>query len=347
MCYKVASIVKHLVSLCAFITILAFSPPVAANYVNGTKQLSAEGAAFTWEEAEARTLRIVVEFYDRGGNLRQASLGSGFLISPDGLFVTAYHVMKHCLEKQREKSNFSAEVDCSKEHPVLRYKALNRNQEFEIDIVSHLRERDSMTRASTQTPDETIKTRDFVIGRLKGAANSRFSFWKIRDFAEGSIDLANPDADFELQPLFPPKKVFVAGYPEKRDFVISHGFLNLREPNGRGYFATDLEVYPPAYLKKQGIAAGTQWGIQVENQMSGGPVVDREGFLVGLVVNGKDRTTGVLSIENVLETFLFRSTHSTGDSAVYLTPTRTELHLKTSAQKRDSAETLISKSSRE
>lgn len=337
----------HFLSLCAFITSLAFALPAAANYVHGTKQLSAEGAVFTWEEAEAKTLRIVVEFYDRGGDLRQASLGSGFLISPDGLFVTAYHVMKHCLEKQREKSNFSAEVDCSKEHPVLRYKAVNRDREFEIEIVSHLRERDSMTRASTQTPDETIKTRDFVIGRLKGGARGRFSFWKIRDFAEGSIDLARPDADFELQPLFPPKKVFVAGYPEKRDFAISHGFLNLSEPNGRGYFATDLEVYPPDYLKQQGIAAGTQWGIQVENQMSGGPVVDREGFLVGLVVNGKDRTTGVLSIENVLETFLFRSERRTGDSAVFLTPTRTELHLKRSADKRHPAEILITNASRE
>ncbi|MGH7823613.1 MAG: S1 family peptidase [Candidatus Binatia bacterium] len=335
---------KHLFLLCTLITGLTFPSPALSSYVSGSEQLSAEGAGFTWEEAQAKSLRIVVDFQDRAGNSRRATLGSGFLIASDGLFVTAYHVMKHCLESQREKASFSSEVNCSADHQVLRYKALNGDREFEIDIISHLAERDSMGRASSQTPDETIKHRDFVIGKLKAGPKAVFRYWNIRDFREGTIDIFNPSADFELQPLFPPKKVFIAGYPEKRDFVIAHGFLNLTEAKRRGYFATDLKVYTPAYLKKQGISPNAKWGIRVENQMSGGPVVDAEGFVIGLVVNGKGQTTGILSIENVLETFLSRSDASGGEQAVVLTPTKATLYLKKSLVKDQPAKTLISKS---
>jgi hypothetical protein len=336
--------VKHLLLLCALITALIFPPPVLSNFINGTEELSAEGAGFSWDEARSKSLRIVVEYHDRTGTVRQSGLGSGFLISADGLFVTAYHVMKHCLENQKEKAIFSGGLNCSAEHPVLRYKALNGNQEFEVEIISHLKERDSIGRSNSQTPDETIKQRDFVIGKLKADPKTVFRHWPIRDFREGTIDLSNPSADFELQPLFPPKKVFIAGYPERRDFVITHGFLNLTEANRRGYFATDLKVYTPAYLNNQGISADTRWGIRVQNHMSGGPVVDAEGFLVGLVVNGKDNTTGILSIENVLETFLSRSDDAGGKQAVSLTPTNASLYLKKSQEKNPSRETIVSNS---
>jgi Trypsin-like peptidase domain len=339
--------VKHLLLLCALTTVLTFPPSALSNFIHGTEELSAEGAEFSWEDARSKSLRIVVEYQDRTGTLRTAGLGSGFLISADGLFVTAYHVMKHCLENQKEKASFSGGLNCSAEHPVLRYKALNGNQEFEIEIISHLKERDSISRTSSQTPDETIKQRDFVIGKLKADPKAVFRYWPIRDFREGTIDLSNPSADFELQPLFPPKKVFVAGYPERRDFVITHGFLNLTESKRRGYFATDLTVYTPAYLSKEGISLETKWGIRVQNHMSGGPVVDAGGFVIGLVVNGKDNTTGVLSIENVLETFLSRSDESGGKEAVSLTPTKASLYLKTSSEKSTPRETFISKSSQE
>jgi hypothetical protein len=325
--------VKHLYLLCAFITGLILPSWALSNYVSGTDELSAEGAEFSWQDAESKSLRIVVEYPDHAGNWKKSSLGSGFLISSDGLFITAYHVMRHCLEGRREKAVFSSGLNCSAQHPVLRYRALNGDQEFEMEIISHLKEHDSIGRSSSQTPDETIKRRDFVIGKLKAGPQPVFRYWKIRDFREGTIDLSNPSADFELQPLFPPKKVFIAGYPEKRDFVIAHGFLNLTEAKQRGYFATDLKVYSPGYLKNQGIAPDTKWGIRVENHMSGGPVVDAEGFVVGLVVNGKGDTTGVLSIENVLETFLSRSHQSNGKEAVVLTPTRAPLYLKKEASR--------------
>jgi hypothetical protein len=339
--------VKYLVLLYAVITGLGFPSLVLSNYVSGTEELSAEGAEFSWEEAQAKSLRIVVEYHDRNGNLRQAGLGSGFLISADGLFITAYHVMKHCLESQKEKASFSNGVNCSAQHPVLRYKAFNGMDQFEIDIVSHLKERDSISPGSSQTPDETIKQRDFVIGKLKAGPKVVFRYWAIRDFREGTIDLTNPNADFELQPLFPPMKVFIAGYPERRDFAITHGFLNLSETRRRGYFATDLKVYTRGYLEHQGISPDTKWGIRVENHMSGGPVIDPEGFLVGLVVNGKENTTGVLSIENVLETFLARSDEAGGKEAVVLRPTRASLYLKKDAAHSTPRETLITKSSHE
>jgi hypothetical protein len=341
------STVKHLLLLSVLATALALPRVISGNYVNGTEELSAEGAEFSWEDARSKSLRIVVEYQDRTGALRQTGLGSGFLISADGLFVTAYHVMKHCLENQKEKANFSGGLNCSAEHPVLRYKALNGAQEFEIEIISHLKEHDSISRASSQTPDETIKQRDFVIGKLKAAPKAVFRYWQIRDFREGTIDLSNPSADFELQPLFPPRKVFIAGYPERRDFVITHGFLNLTEARRRGYFATDLTVYTPGYLSNQGISADTKWGIRVHNHMSGGPVVDAGGFVIGLVVNGKDNTTGVLSIENVLETFLSRSDESGGREAVILAPTKASLYLKKTPETNTPRETFITRSSYE
>src|SRR5215470_9547133 len=77
---------------------LAFCYPPAAkgSSLTDAKRLIAEGAGFTWEEAQARSVKIVVQWRDQNNPVR-SSIGSGFLISTDGLFVTAYHVMKYCL----------------------------------------------------------------------------------------------------------------------------------------------------------------------------------------------------------------------------------------------------------
>src|SRR5437016_5452957 len=106
--------------------------------------------------------------------------------------------------------------------------------------------------------------------------------------------------------------------------------LNLTESHQRGYFATELNLYSSEYLKRHGISPDTEWGIRVENHMSGGVVIDPSGYVVGLVVNGANRTTGVLSIENVLETFFSRSEPSGANEGVILNPTRIPLYLKTS-----------------
>ena len=329
--YNVALIVKPSTLPLAILIGLCFPSTVSSNFLSGAEDLSAEGAKFGWEEAKSKGLRILVESRDETGKRKQATLGSGFLISRDGLFVTAYHVMKYCLENQSQKASFSAGVNCSASHPALRYKAVNRDQEFEIEIVSYLKEGDSISKKVSQTPDETIKRRDFVIGKLKAGPRSTFSYWSIRDFSEGTVNLTDPGADFELEPLLPPKKVFIVGYPQNRDFVIAYGFLNVTEANRRGYFATDLEIYTPGYLEKQGMARDTKWGIQVENHMSGGAVIDEMGFVVGVVVNGRAKTTGVLSIENVLETFFSRS-DSGGKETVILKPTKAPLYLRTNSE---------------
>ncbi|MGH7831366.1 MAG: S1 family peptidase, partial [Candidatus Binatia bacterium] len=258
---------------------------------------------------------------------KQANLGSGFLISPDGLFVTAYHVMKYCLRNKQGRHGFSVSVNCSTENPKLQYRAQNGGREFEIELISHLRKEDS-TNGDVQTPDEIIKLRDFVIGRLKGASGMRFPYWELRDFKNSTIDLTHPRADFELRPLVPPKRVFIAGYPRNRDFAIAHGFLNLTEDRRRGYFAADIPVYANHYLETQGIPADTKWGIGVENNMSGGAVIDLSGSVIGVVVNGDAKTAGVLSIENFLETFFSRSARPAAQPAVFLAPTKTPLYLR-------------------
>src|ERR1700757_5222262 len=135
-----------------------------AEFITGPDQLTAEGAHFSWEEAKSRTIKIFVEAKAREGNLKRADIGSGFLVSPDGLFVTAYHVMKYCLQSQKEASGFSVAVDCSATQslsslPVggLRYKAQNDDHEFGIQILSHLKEKDSTAGKNFHTPDEIIK----------------------------------------------------------------------------------------------------------------------------------------------------------------------------------------------
>jgi hypothetical protein len=110
--------------------------------------------------------------------------------------------------------------------------------------------------------------------------------------------------------------------------VISEVFLNLTEKNRRGYFAANYKIYTAAYLESQGIAADTQWGMSVENHMSGGPVVDSSGNVVGLVVNGNREIAGVVSIENVLVTFFSRTGGSTEYPALLLSPTKTPLYLR-------------------
>ena len=272
-------------------------------------------------------MKIVVDYQD-GDQWKRASLGSGFLISPDGLFVSAYHVMKYCLQRQKGTSGFAVNRDCSPAHSRVRYTAQNGDQEFGIEILSHLAEEDSTNGKDSHSPDEIIKHRDFVIGKLKAKPEVRFSYWALRDFDRGLINLNNPRADFELKPLLPPKRVFIAGYPQHRDFEISSGFLNLTDDKNRGYFAADYKVYPAGYLERVGISPETKWGMRVENHMSGGPVVDASGYLVGIVVNGNNTTAGVLSIENVLETFFSRVGESGTYPSIILAPNKTPLYLK-------------------
>jgi Trypsin-like peptidase domain len=314
---------------------LSFPPYALGNYLTGAEQLSAEGAQFAWPDVRSKSLKIFIEYQEGNGNWKRASLGSGFLISPDGLFVTAYHVMKYCLQNQRETSSFAVSTDCSAIHrpavnslPVWRYKAQNDDQEFGIQILSHLKEADSTAGRNFHTPDEIIKHRDFVVGRLIGEPEKRFSYWEMMDFEQGTISLSSPRADFELKPLLPPKRVFIAGYPRDRDFEVAHGFLNLTEEHNRGYFAADFRVYSVGYLKSLGISPDTNWGMRVENHMSGGAAVDSSGSLVGVVVNGSENTAGILSIENILETFFSRAGKPGTQPSIILTPTKTPLYLK-------------------
>jgi hypothetical protein len=318
------------VQVLTFLVLLWLSFPSSAlgDYLSKAEQLSAEGARFTWSDVESKSLKILLEYKDGEGNWKQANLGSGFLISPDGLFVTAYHVMKYCLLGQTEVNRFSETVDCSTAQPRLRYRALNSDREFEIQILSHLREEDSTNGKNVHTPDEIIKQRDFVIGKLKAESGIRFSYWQLADFKQGAISLSNPRADFELRPLLPPKRVFIAGYPRDRDLEIVYGFLNLEDENNRGYFAADYPLYAPAYLEKEGISPDTRWGMRVENHMSGGAVVDITGSLVGIVVNGSKNTAAILSIENVVENFFSRTGRLGASPAVILTPTETPLYLR-------------------
>lgn len=307
---------------------LLFPSSALGNDLSRPEQLAAEGARFTWSEAESKSLKIFLEYQDRQGNWARASLGSGFLISPDGLFVTAYHVMKYCLLGHKEVSRFSKSIDCSAAQLRLRYKASNSDREFDVEIISHLSEADSTNGKSIHTPDEIIKQRDFVIGKLKAPSGIRFSYWQLADFKQGAVSLSNPRADFELRPLFPPKRVFIAGYPRDRDLEITYGFLNLEDEKKRGYFAANYSLYAPAYLEKEGISPNTKWGMAVENHMSGGAVIDAKGLLVGLVVNGNKDTAGILSIENVIETFFSRHGQPGASPAIILTPTATPLYLR-------------------
>lgn len=306
---------------------LVLPSPARASFVTGAEQLKAVGASFSWPEVRSRSLKILIE-YRHNGEWKRTNLGSGFLISPDGLFVTAYHVVSHCLHNQKAQSRFAETIDCSAANGPVRYKAQNGDQEYEIDILSHLREEDSTNGKKIHTPDEIIKNRDFVIGRLKAHPQTRFSHWELRDFEQGKISLSNPRADFELKPMLPPRKVFIVGYPRDGEFEIAHGFLNLADERNRGYFAADYKVYDARYLQFAGIEPDTKWGIEIANHMSGGVVVDAAGHPVGVVVNGNRNTAGILSIENVLETFFSRNRESESQPQVILTPTRTPLFLK-------------------
>lgn len=316
-------------ALTFLILLWLFLPSSASgNYLSQAEQLSAEGVRFSWSEVESKSLKILLEYQDDQGNWKRANLGSGFLISPEGLFVTAYHVMEYCLLGQRQVNRFAESVDCSTAQPRVRYSAVNGDREYQIEILSHLSEADSTNGKNVHTPDEIIKQRDFVIGKLRTQSDTRFSYWQLPDFKPDTISLRNPRADFELQPLLPPKKVFIAGYPRDRDLVIAFGFLNLRDENHRGYFAADYKLYAPGYLEKQGISPDTRWGMRVENHMSGGAVLDTTGSLVGVVVNGNKNTAAILSIENIMENFFSRTGRSGASPAVILTPTETPLYLR-------------------
>jgi hypothetical protein len=307
---------------------LSLSSPALANLITAAEDLPSKEVRFTWPEVRSKSLKILLEYQNESGAWQRANLGSGFLISSGGLFVTAYHVMKYCLGDQKETSRFSGSVDCSSGRRGIRYKAENDDREFDIQIVSHLKEVDSTNGKDVHTPDEIIKQRDFVIGKLKADSALHFAHWQLRDFDENRINLRQPDADFELTPLLPPKKVFVVGYPKDRDVAISEGFLNLTEKNSRGYFAADYKLYTPTYLESQGISLDTKWGMRVDNHMSGGAVIDGAGYLVGLVVNGNRTTAGILSIENVLETFFSRTGKSGAMPSIILNPTATPLFLR-------------------
>lgn len=315
-------------ALVVLIFLLSLTSPrrVHGEFLTNAEELAAHDVNFTWSEVKAKSLKIVVEHRSETGAWQRLNIGSGFLISPDGLFVTAYHVMKFCLEGDKETDGLAVNVDCSSGRDGVRYRALNGDREFDIQVVSHLNEADSTSGKDTHTPDEIIKQRDFVVGKLKGGPGVPFPYWQLTDF--DAIDLSTPHADFQLMPLLPPKRVFIAGFPKNGDFVISEGFLNLTEKNRRGYFAANYKVYTATYLQSLGVPADTRWGMGVRNHMSGGPVIDSAGFVVGLVVNGNRDTAGILSIENVLSTFFSRAGNPKEHPAVVLNPARTPLYLK-------------------
>ena len=310
------------------LSVLFYSRASFAGFITSPDELIRQGVSFTWSDVRAKTLKIVAEYAGEDGNAQQVSLGSGFLISPYGLFVTAYHVMKFCLADVRSASGLAGSVDCSNSNKHVRYRAYNGEHAFDIEVVSHLSETDSTSGKHTHTPDEIIKQRDFLIAKLRGASDRLFSHWQLRDYEQSIIDTSAARADFHLIPLRPPKQVFIAGYPKDRDLVISEGFLNLTETQRRGYFAANYDVYSRRYLESHGLGRETRWGMSVQNHMSGGPVLDSSGYLVGVVVNGNDQTAGVLSIENVLSTFFSRSRNADDQPAVLLSPTQTPLYLR-------------------
>jgi len=94
-----------------------------AGFITSRDELIRQGVSFTWSDVRAKTLKIVAEYAGEDGNAQQVSLGSGFLISPYGLFVTAYHVMKFCLADVRSASGLAGSVDCSNSNKHVRYRA--------------------------------------------------------------------------------------------------------------------------------------------------------------------------------------------------------------------------------
>lgn len=327
-CILMRFVVSTFFSFLSLILLLCQPAPAFAGFITSPDELVRQGVNFTWSDVRSKTLRIVAEYFTDNGTPQQVNLGSGFLISPDGLFITAYHVMKFCLAGVKTTSALASSVDCSKSNDRLRYRAYNAERPFDIEIVSHLSETDSTSGKDTHTPDEIIKQRDFIIAKLRGVSDRPFSHWQLRDYEQSIIDPSAARTDFQLIPLRPPKQVFIAGYPKDRDLVISQGFLNLTEKQRRGYFAANYDVYSPRYLESRGLGTETRWGMTVQNHMSGGPVVDSSGYVVGVIVNGDDQTAGVLSIENILSTFFSRSGKAADHPAVLLSPTQTPLYLR-------------------
>jgi hypothetical protein len=314
----------------SILIVLSLSLPtrVSGEFITSPEGLAKQGVDFTWSDVKSKSVKITVQYRVEDGNWRQVNLGSGFLISPDGLFVTAYHVMKFCLEGQKATNGLSVSIDCSAIRDGVRYRAINGDREFDIQVVSHLNEADSTRGRENHTPDEIIKQRDFVIAKLKPSDSKPFDYWQLRDFDEHAINSAQASADFRLTPLLPPRRVFIAGFPKNQDLVISEGFLNLTEKYRRGYFAANYELYTTNYLQSQRLPVDTQWGMGVKNHMSGGPVVDASGNVIGIVVNGNRNTAGVLSIENVLATFFSRVGKSNVQPALILNPNETPLYLR-------------------
>jgi len=99
------------------ILFLVSSPSlVAGKVITSADQLEASGANFTWSGVRTKTVKILLEYQDTDGQWRGASVGSGFVISPDGLFLTAYHVMNFVLRMTRATMDYplvlSVSLDC-------------------------------------------------------------------------------------------------------------------------------------------------------------------------------------------------------------------------------------------
>lgn len=311
----------------AVLLLLLHPLEASGNSLTDATQLLAEGAGFSWEDARARSIRIIVQRRDQNSGVR-SSIGSGFLISPDGLFVTAYHVMQYCLGNNQASAGFSVALDCSKEHPKIEYRAQNNGKEYEIEIISYLRLADSV-KADVQTLEETVGLKDFVIARLKAPADAQFSYWPLNDFNKPARSKTDGKSLVELKPLLPPKKVFVAGYAAGPDFALTQGFLNLVDEKRRAYLAWNRDIYDnPEIRQAYGISAGTRWGIPIANFMSGGPVIDAAGTVLGVVVNRGAGSAGIMSTENVLDTFFSPMPTPGVPPAVILKPSQTPLYLK-------------------
>ena len=110
-------------SLLTFIVVLLLGAPQPAlsRFMTSAEEFGgAPGVSFGWSEARSKSIKILLEYREPEGAWRRVNLGSGFLVSSTGLFITAYHVMQHCLAPLRELSGLSVKVDCSTARPNMR-----------------------------------------------------------------------------------------------------------------------------------------------------------------------------------------------------------------------------------
>lgn len=266
-------------------------------YISTSEDFEPYGSEIKWKDLEQMVLKITTKVDGIEVN------GTGFLISPDGYFLTTLHGLEAALQDRLNQQDLSTPIEAKG------YEAKIGSDTYHFSIVSHPNYKDV---SQDQAVLASIKSRDFVVAKLELPAEKKLPFFDLskKNGLGHSSDLAESETEAKLGKFNQIPLTFIPGFPalEKSNgsFQIGVGFMTYFETGHRGFLMGPLEgAFDLQSTKSESelpLYERLKKGPHLVGGSSGSPVINREGTLLGLLRSAGETTASVVSINSVLST---------------------------------------------